>query len=195
MPVITIPKGSLLFNSYKAPDFDDISVKYNTVGTTNNIIKFLVGLFPMKTNVNITDDHIEIESCLDHLSQKFFYTNPVGGIALSKESYNITAAFETKRDIRLALLMSPGPHHRLVSDHSELMPCSKIPVSQCACSIEGKGVDKKCTYGYEYDVCMHPEFLQENNLDGHIAIASGDTYESHMYKFDSIFMKLILIFL
>jgi hypothetical protein len=189
MPVITIPKGSLLFNSYMAPGFDDISVKYNTAATSKNIIDFLAGLFPMKTNINITDDHIEIESCLDHLSQKFFYTNPVGGIALSKDAFNVTAAFETKRDIRLAVLMSPGPHHRLVSDHTELMPCDKMPTSQCACAIEGNGVDKKCNYGYQYDVCIHPEFLQENNLDGHVAIAAGDTYENHMYKFDSKFMR------
>lgn len=180
IPVMTIPKGTLLFNSYKAPAFDKIEmgVEYDT--TVTNIVKFLQGLLPLKTDVKITDDSIELESCLDHFHQVFFYTNPAGGPALS-HNFNTTAIFETKRDMRLALLMSPGNYHRLIGEHTEKISCDKMPVQDCLCSTteytNADGTKKqKCTFGFAYDACMKPEFLEENGLDGHIAIAEADAY-------------------
>lgn len=181
MPVMTIPKGTLLFNSYKAPEFDKIEmgVEYDT--TVTNIVKFLQGLLPLKTDVKLTEEHLEIDSCLDHFHQVFFYTNPAGGPALS-HNFNVTAMFETKKDMRLALLMSPGNYHRLIGEHTEKISCDKMPVQDCLCSTttdytNNDGTKKqKCTFGFDYDACMRPGFLEENGLDGHIAIAEADAY-------------------
>lgn len=201
MPVMTLPKGTLLFNSYTAPSFNEIEMGVEYDATVRNIIKFLQGLLPLKTDVKISGDQIEIDSCLDHFHQVFFYTNPAGGPALSNK-FNVTATFETKKDIRLALLMSPGNYHRLIGEHIEKISCDKMPVKDCLCATteftntDGK-TKQKCTFGYEYDACMRPEFLEENGLDGHIAMAEADSYsrtningyETQLKDFDKIFMR------
>jgi hypothetical protein len=194
MKVITIPEGSLLFNSTRIKDdIDKLLEETDTSKIAFNITNILKGILPFNTNITIKDTFIEIESCLDHLSQKFFYTNPVGGSALSN-LFNITYAFQTKRNINLALLMSPGDYHRKKGEHPDKILCSDFPTKQCACSIEEVEFNNgskmnKCKFGYEYDVCLRSEFLQEHNLDGHIAIPKKDSYEKLMYKFDKLFMQ------
>jgi hypothetical protein len=204
MPILTIPQGSLLYNSFYVGDIrSSVTGKLNL----NAILHTLGGILPFATTVKETATGLKISSCIDKFSQKFFYTNPVGGAALKQihadKAFNVTSAFQTKRDMRFALLMDPGPFHRLGESHAgivdrphaDLYPCSLSDAESCECA---KLIDtpnttpadkerirrgEKCKFGFNYDACIRPKFLKEHNLDGHIAIAEADSYESLLKYF------------
>jgi ankyrin repeat protein len=192
IPILTIPQGSLLYNSF----YVDV-LKNAETGEMNldTVLRTFGGLMPFATNVTKTDTGLKITSCIDRFSQKFFYTNPAGGTALVKVvgdyNFNITATFQTKRDMRFALLMTPSPFHRLEGinskPHPAIYPCSETNPEDCECAPLKEEDDSyrfdrghKCKFGFHYDVCIEPEFLKDHALDGHIAIAGGDSYETRL---------------
>jgi ankyrin repeat protein len=207
MPILTIPQGSLLYNSFYVGVLKDPQTgKVNL----NTVLKTLGGLTPFATTVEETATGLKVSSCIDKFSQKFFYTNPVGGSALvsvlGSDMFNVTATFQTKRDMRFALLMSPGPFHRLEDmnskPHPALYQCSESKAEDCECaplvdnasaSTQNRyrlGLGQKCKFGFDYDVCISPEFLHSHKLDGHIAIAGGDSYDDRFKEFQRIFSEM-----
>lgn len=199
IPILTIPQGSLLYNSFYVGVLKDLSTGKVDL---NAVLKTLGGLIPLSTSVEETDTGLKITGCVDKFSQKFFYTNPVGGAALvsvlGSDMFNVTATFQTKRDLRLALLMSPGPFHRLEDinskPHSALYQCSESKAEDCECAPLQESNNSyrfsqghKCKFGFDYDICISPEFLHSHNLDGHIAIAGGDSYEDRFKEFQRVF--------
>jgi ankyrin repeat protein len=207
MPILTIPQGSLLYNSFYVKVLKD---PRTGAVDLNAVLKTLGGLMPLSSSVTETVTGLKITGCADKFSQKFFYTNPVGGAALMNvlgtDLFNVTATFQTKRDMRLALLMTPGPFHRLEDmnskPHPALYVCSESKVEDCECAplvINANSShqnryradrDEKCKFGFNYDVCISPEFLHGHNLDGHIAIAGGDSYEDRFKEFQTNFNGL-----
>jgi hypothetical protein len=215
IPVMTIPRGTLLYNSYTIKEADIPTLEYT--------MKLMPGLLPFGTNISVSDTGgITIRGCIDKLQQKFFYSNPAGGPALgsvTKGAFNIMGVFEATRDMRFAVLMTPGKYHRLSGEHPSKMPCDQLDMSSCRCSAynpmdgyttgefsEGKykgwssstigGRKKKvsrprCKYGHYYDVCLTPEFLHEHRLDGHIALAGEDSYEMRMKPYDEKFLNTL----
>lgn len=206
MPILTIPQGSLLYNSFHIGILRD---PHTGKVDLNAVLKTLGGLMPFSSSVTETSTGLKINGCIDKFSQKFFYTNPVGGAALITVNpgitniFNISSTFQTKRELRLAVLMTPGPFHRLEdtnsSRHPALYVCSNSASENCECSplVDNEsasannkyriGLGQKCKFGFDYDVCISPEFLHRHNLDGHIAIAGGDSYEDRFKDFQSTF--------
>ncbi len=222
--IMTIPKGTLLYNSHT------VDKPLSETNTT----KMYGGTLPMSTSVKVEGDELVIESCIDQFSNKFFYSNPVGGPALGgiASDFNVCNVFETKREMRFAVLMTPSHFHRQLGDHPHKLKCSELPADVCECtSIEtennngnnndynnsnnngknswnsgknswnsngsNKGGARKrtfrkqsggklrCPYAFHYDVCLKPEFLQRLQLDGHIAIASKDSYDERMKSYET----------
>lgn len=215
IPVMTIPRGTLLYNSYTIKETDTPTLEYT--------LKLMSGLLPFNTNISVSDaSGITLRGCVDKLQQKFFYSNPVGGPALgsvTKGTFNIMGVFEATRDMRFAVLMTPGEYHRLSGEHPSKMSCDQLDMSACRCStynpVEGytsgefsegsykgwatstRGGRKKkvsrnrCKYGHHYDVCLKPEFLHKHRLDGHIALAGEDSYERRMEPYDEKFLSTL----
>ncbi len=209
MLIMTIPKGTLLYNAHTVDQS-----KYTSTSETNTI-KMYGGALPMSTTVKVEGDELVLESCIDQFSGKFFYSNPVGGPALgvTTEEFNICNVFETKRAMRFAVLMTPSNLHRLIGDHPDKVVCSELPVEVCECTSEEEekenyennyvnnndpyyenpyggavrqhGGELICPYAHSYDVCLKPDFLRRLQLDGHIAIAGEDSYESRMAPYES----------
>jgi hypothetical protein len=178
MKIITIPKGTLLYNAY--------TLKSGT--TVYDSIKDLLGIMPFSTKITESPSTLNIHGCIDKFHQRFFYSNPGGGPALGTVTtgkFNACGVFETKRDMRFALLMSPAKYHR-IGNESFKPPykqiCEKLPITDCECSyVKGS---HQCPFAYDYDVCISSDFLSKHKLDGHIAMAENDSYERIMKKFD-----------
>jgi len=179
IPFITIPKGTLLFNAYTVP--------VEKVGIERTLSVF-EGVLPYNTQVVEEGDHYVIRGSVDRFHQKFFYSTPIGtgGMIQSKITgyvdtdtgklvYPVINIFETRRDLKVALLMSPGPYHRTQNANTRRSPvitCDKTSLDDCLIHEDGQ-----CKYGYRYDACISARVLQEQTLDGHVAIAGMDSYE------------------
>jgi hypothetical protein len=225
IPVMTIPRGTLLYNSY--------TVK-SEGNSLKSLLKLMGGILPFNTDISVSDTSgINLRGCIDKFQQKFFYSNPAGGVALgsvTSDTFNTMGVFELKRDMRFALLMSPGEYHRLSGKtHPSKIPCSQLNLSSCTCDRfdpvnnykVGEYVDSaykwrksttpvvkggwinyddynrnrraytKCKHAHDYDVCLKPEFLHEHRLDGHIALAKEDSYDTRMKIYDEKFLNNI----
>ena len=208
IPILTIPQGSLLYNSFHIGGLRNPATREFNL---NAVLRTLGGLMPFASSVEETSTGLKISSCIDKLSQKFFYTNPTGGASLMyvhrDQIFNVTSTFQTKRNMRLALLMTPGPYHRLAESHKNaantrhpaLYQCNETTLENCDCAPLAEannsfryGRGDKCKFGFHYDVCISPEFLHAHHLDGHIAIAGGDSYETRFSEFQTIFDELMV---
>lgn len=212
IPILTIPKGTLLYNCYTVED---------SANKLKNTLNLMAGILPFNTTVEPSGNTINIKGCIDKLQQKFFYSTPAGGPALGSVTgaiFNTMGVFETKREMRFALLMTPSDFHRLSGkENPSKIPCSKLEKSDCKCGVTGTiGISRgggynsndsnysnyysndnnnynysrhksNCKYGHSYDVCIKSEYLKEHNLDGHIAIAKDDSYNTRMKHFDDRF--------
>jgi hypothetical protein len=198
VPFIIIPKGTLLFNAYTIP---------GSKTDTERLLRLFDGVLPYDTQIIDEGDHYTLLGSVDRFQQKFFYSNPVGtgGIIQSKVTgysddetgqpvYPTINVFETRRDLKIALLMSPGPYHRTKYANSYLSPvitCDRTPLVDCQ-----DHEDNKCKYGYQYDACIPARVLQEQSLDGHVAIAGQDSYlqVTNGIKSDRIMKSFVPIF-
>jgi hypothetical protein len=178
IPIITIPRGTLLYNVFYISEYKD----------EDNLLKILSGILPPSARTKLEGNTLNINYCYDKFMGKYFYANPVGGVCLELEggAVNCLAAFETRREMRFALLMTPGNYHRKVGEHPKNLKynCDKTPAKDCACSVNAQG---KCSYAYDYDTCLSSQFLFENRLDGHIAIAGQDSFADTMRKVEEVF--------
>jgi ankyrin repeat protein len=175
MKYIVIPKGTLLYNGFYLD---------KTLSEMELVSKMMGGIFPFSTNVTYSPESnsIKVEGCIDRFQTKYFYSNPAGSSAL-QIFFNAYGVFETKRDIRIAVMMSPSKYHRLENEPpvpSYLYNCHKTSPLDCECATTTTNNNAKCKYGYPYDLCISPKYLTENNLEGHIAIAGQDSYEKVM---------------
>ncbi len=127
MLIMTIPKGTLLYNSHTM----------DKAMTETSALKMYGGTLPMSTTAKVEGDELVLESCIDQFSGKFFYSNPAGGPGLGSVTtgeFNICNVFETKRPMRFAVLMTPSNLHRKVGEHPDKVICSDLPVDVCDCT-------------------------------------------------------------
>jgi ankyrin repeat protein len=180
MPMIIIPKGTLLYHGF----FND-----GTAPIETQTIKLLSGIVPLGTSVDISGNDMTLRGCIDQFSLRYFYSNPAGGPALgsvTQGTFNSFIVYETRREMRVAILMSPSNFHRLVGYHPHKGRCHEIiTTKQCECTRK----NTSCSYANPYDVCINPMFLHKHNLDGHIAIAQHDSYERKLKRYDKTFTE------
>ena len=183
MTILTIPTGSLLYHSFNIPAKDDIE---------SQTLKLMGGIVPNGSVVHVVGNKMKLTGCVDQFMQKFFYANPAGGYGLgstTEASFNNVAVFETTRDMRFGVLMSPTNYHRLQGmQHYSKMPCNMLNPDVCMCSHSAAAT--QCPRAHGYDVCLTSEFLQKHALDGHVAIAMDDSYERKMKKRNSHFTRI-----
>jgi hypothetical protein len=195
LKVMTLLKGTLLFNAYEVITSDARKGKQfgEIFYSDNTYLQLLNGILPLSTSITHDDKTVKIKGCIDKNSSKFFYANPAGGPALGNvhTTFNTLAAFELKHDINVVVLMSPSHQHRLAGTrHDAVKTCDTFatgylsktePYAYCKCS-HHKEIG--CPYAFPYDVCINPSFLKKHNIHGHMAIAEADTYNKLMYNFD-----------
>ena len=177
--ILTMPAGMLLYHSFYVGESEPV---------INRILKLMGGIIPPGSTAEIDtkNNKLLLKGCIDQFQQKFFFSNPAGGDALSITTndvgFNSMCIYETTRDMRFAVLMSPSPHHRIAGQsHPSKNTCDKLSPSMCACD---RTPYNKCRRAYDYDVCLTPEFLNAHSLDGHIAIAEADSYNKLMKMHD-----------
>lgn len=202
--VITILKGTLLFNGYTVTGNEsNINPDYSA---NNTYLQLLNGILPLGTKIKSTETTVTFKGCLDKSAAKFFFSNPAGSPAFNQ--FNTLAMFELKEDIRVAVLMTPSNINRLSEIHQtgnslieHINKCNvlaktyKIPAKceMCKCScIEEKGT-YRCPHTHGYDVCLSPDFMEKYNIQGHITIAAADTYSERLQEFDKQFAENKLI--
>lgn len=202
LEVMTILKGTLLFNAYEVmtPETRKLTNFGDIFHPDNTYLQLLNGILPLSTSIIHDDKTIKIKGCIDKNSAKFFYANPAGGPALGDVNtrFNTLAAFELKHDINLILLMSPAYQHRLEgADNKTIFTCNNLSekygksvgkkdkTAYCRCTYN-KTLDA-CPFAFPYDVCIKPEFLKKHNIHGHVAMAEADSYDKKMEQFDSDF--------
>ncbi len=179
-----IPKGTLLYNAVHVPE---TAASNDEAASYKRIFQKWMGIFPFKYTIRVEGDEMKIDFCLDQMNQKFFYSNPAGGPTLLKINQNVfnhISVYETVRDMKLAVLMSPSDQHRLATSHPEKVTCDQISEDACKCS----AADGKCPHAYHFDPCLKPDFLERNGCDGHFTIRSvKDGYAFRMKAFEKYF--------
>lgn len=145
-PIITIPKGTILYN----------------YGKGNNIT-----LKDKYHNIYNLEKEQPFENQL-----KFFYPVPYAANLGIDTKYNICNIVVTNNDIQLICLLSPAPQSnetlRLYSKHKVINEMIE------GYNYYENGLTKKCE-AFEHDLCLNLQMMKEMNVQGYICISKQDS--------------------
>ena len=162
IPIVTIPKGTILFRSIKKKSL--LNNDYCGIKKVND-----------SKSENEYDEEEDTSSyCLHKNHNVFFYPYPGYSYNYGDDEGNLTI-FVVKRDLKLVNLLLPSKYSR--GDRytlSFLKSCNKIEKSFC------DGLQ-----GNSFDPCLTKHFLETNpDINGMYAIAGIDTSKHYMkYNF------------
>jgi len=158
-PIITIPKGTILYNYGKGNNIT-LKDKYHNIYNLENEQSF--------------------ENQL-----KFFYSVPYAAKLGIDTNYNICNIVVTNNDIQLICLLSPAPQSnetlRLYSKHKVINQLFE------GYNYYENGFTRKCD-DFEHDLCLDLQMMKEMNIQGYIciskqdSISNGETWSKNMDK-------------
>jgi hypothetical protein len=145
-PIITIPKGTILY----------------TYGKGNNI-----SLKDKYHNIYNLEEGTEFESQL-----KFFYPLPYAAELGINSNYNICNIVTTNNDIQLICLLSPAPQS---NETLRLYSKNKVVNEQFEnINYYNNNLTLKCET-YDHDLCINLKMMKEMNIQGYICISEEDS--------------------
>ncbi len=192
LPILTIPKGALLFHYFNIPPREpgQSDILYQA-----KLLQSLLQNYGVNIKMVIRDERIVWIICFskETAHNDFFYSVPAAGFGVAGpgRTYNTGLCSTTTRDTRWAFLKSGSaipndevghhtyPYTITAFDRDRVLTCNQLPGTNCRGGV-----------GKAYDVCLTPAFQNEQQVDGYIAIAESDELMKirpmgGYYQFDS----------
>lgn len=145
-PIITIPKGTILYNYAKGLNFR-LKDKYH--------------------NIYNLEEGAELESQL-----KFFYPVPYAAKIGIDTAYNISNIVVTNYDIQLLCLLSPAPQsNETLRSYEKHLVTNAMFTGQ---NYYDNGFTSKCDT-FDHDLCINLNMMKEMNIQGYISISKMDS--------------------
>jgi hypothetical protein len=181
IPIQTLPSGALMHNYFTFPNRD---AGEGDLQFTNR----LLAIFLSRYGINCVYDpnDITVNFCFSRIRAKyqFYYPNPCAGFGVQGwgTGFNTGLVCTTKRTTRWAYLKSGTKVPNAVVNHRKYAPAGagNPAYDQDRLRICDRYRDR-CHYnpgigenGNNWDICMTPEFMVANQVDGITAIAGED---------------------
>lgn len=145
-PIITIPKGTILYNYAKGLNFR-LKDKYH--------------------NIYNLEEGAELESQL-----KFFFPVPYAAKIGIDTAYNISNIVVTNYDIQLLCLLSPAPQsNETLRSYEKHLVTNAMFTGQ---NYYDNGFTSKCDT-FDHDLCINLNMMKEMNIQGYISISKMDS--------------------
>lgn len=178
IPIETLEKGAIFFHYFKIPNRQYINgVAESDFTYSHRVMDTLWGQFgiPISWKDNIQCWEICFASTV--LNYHYYYPNPCAGFGVNQFGREFNAAFicKTTRSSRWAYLKSGTTVNESIEVHRRY-PITEHPDFDFKRLKLCNEIDETnaCRRGYEYDICLTPEFQAEANIDGITCIAQMD---------------------
>ena len=198
-PIVTIPKGTILYNYAKTKE------TYSNINNENKILNYHLYLInELNESYDVADEYYDsaedYNSYKDYYSdeesinssyggngdinienedRKYFYPVPYAAFGITELSnkYNICNIVTTTEDIRLLCLITPSPLRRSImfkSGKYEELECPLIDDKTKQKVYYSNFYTSRCKKN-TYDLCLNKELMTEMNLQGSIAVTYEDS--------------------
>jgi hypothetical protein len=178
IPIQTLPQGTFMHNYFSFPPR---AAGQNDIDYQNTLFVIFLGRYGI--NVTYEAGQRTMTFCFSGIRSKYqyYYPNPCAGFGAAGlgSRYNCGLISITKRNTRWAYLNSGTKvqnttvHHRgspsnqfRQIDNTRIIICDEL---RDTCHFDPNG-----QLGNNYDICLTPEFMRNNQVDGITAIAVED---------------------